>query len=336
MLAILAAVMLAAAPQYDTVFTSEGGRLIGTVVEEGPQGVTVQLLDGTTRHFDRRQVNRIEYKDGSVSTPNRAPPPPAYQPPPPAPAPPPPPAAAPPPPTYQPPPPPPYGPPPYGPPPRYRPERQPLYDPQGGMPPILPFYGVFGIGGLFTGGEAGRQVPIGGVPTDVRMHEAFDPQIDIYLEGGVRLNPHLALAIYGDFGHGDPSSNVRAEPACAAFGNSCAANTGRVGVLLRHTFEPRARSTPWLAIGTGYEWGDVDLDDGFGGSTRYFSYTGWEIARLMGGIDLRTNPVFGFGLYAGVSVGRYSHYSDADVDVSLPSGSLHTTVEAGLRFTLFP
>src|SRR5690242_21611385 len=86
MLAILAAVMLAAAPQqYDTVYTADGGRIVGTVVEESPQGITVQLPDGTTRRLSRNDVTRIEYADGSVSMPNRpAPPaqPPAYRPPP--------------------------------------------------------------------------------------------------------------------------------------------------------------------------------------------------------------------------------------------------------------
>lgn len=336
MLAILAAVMLAAAPQYDTVFTSDGGRLVGTVVEEGPQGITVQLPDGTTRRFERKDVSRIEYRDGSVSTPNRPAPPPAYQPaPPPAqPAPTAPPPYQPPPPTYAPPP---YGPPAYRPPPP--PGRPPVYDAKGGMPPILPFYGAFGIGGLFMSGDAGRDVPIGGgAPVNVSMGEAFDsPQLDIFIEGGLRLNLNLAVGMYVDIGVGDPASNVRAEPACAAAGSNCTASTGRVGLLLRHTFQPRAYSTPWLSVGTGFEWGDVSIQDGYGGSTQYFSYTGWEMVRLMGGVDLRTNPIFGFGLYGGVAVGRYSRYKDATVgEVGIGHDALHTTVEAGLRFTLFP
>lgn len=329
MLAILAAVMLAAAPQYDTVFTADGGRLLGTVVEEGPQGVTLQLPDGSTRRFDRKDVTRIEYKDGSVSTPGRAAPPPAYRPPPPA---------------YQPPPPPPppaYGPPPYAPPPGYRqappPPRQ-VYDAQGGMPPILPFYAAFGIGALTMGGDAGHNVPIGGgAGQTVSISNSFDtPQLDILIEGGVRLNLHLALGMYVDVGVGDAASNVRAEAPCAAAGASCTATTGRVGILLRHTFQPRAYSTPWMSVGTGFEWGDVNLEDGYGGSSQYFSYTGWEIMRVMGGVDLRTNPIFGVGLYGGVSMGRYSRYKDATVDASISDKDIHWMAEAGLRFTLFP
>jgi hypothetical protein len=303
MLAILAAVVLAAAPQNDTVYTADGGRLVGSVIEEGPQAITVQLPDGTTRKLARAQVTRIEYADGSVSTPNRpAPPsqPPTYR------APPAPPSSRPPPP--------PYGPPPPPPPPAYA-------GPQG-MPPLSPVYGAFGIGGSFLSGDAA-----GGFPMD----QVFDSQLGVWLEGGVRVTPHLGLGLYLDMGFGDPAGNVRAD--CATYGTSCSASTGRFGVLLRHTFAPYASSTPWLGVGTGWEWGSVTLDSG---NQEFFSYHGWEMVRLMGGVDLRTNPVFGVGLYAGVSFGRYTSYHDALGDVSLGEQRTHSTAEAGLRFTLFP
>ncbi len=328
MLAILAAVLLATAPQYDTVYTADGGRLLGTVVEEGPQGVAVQLPDGTTRRLERREVSRIEYRDGSVSTPSRpAPPPPAYAAPPAYTPPPPPPSYQPPPPAYAPPPPPAYAPPPpYGPPPGYRPA--PHAGHRDGMPPITPLYGAFGIGGLFLGGESER---------DLAMDRTFDPQLDIFLEGGLRLNPYLALGLYVDLGVGDPASEIRNDPNCSAPGRDCTATTGRVGILLRHTFSPRAYSTPWISVGTGFEWGSVDLQDDDGShSQEYFSYRGWEMLRLMMGVDLRTNPVFGIGLYGGVGFGRYSTYKDALGEVDLGHQPFHTTVEAGLRFTLFP
>jgi len=363
MLAILAAVLLSAASQYDTVFTADGGRILGTVVEEGPQGITVQLPDGTARRLERQDVTRIEYKDGSISTPSRPPPPPpAYQPPPPAyqPAPPssPPPPANAPPPAYRPPPPgygpppPAYGPPPpgyappppaYGPPPAYRPPPvrheppPPTYaDPRGGMPPIFPVYGSFGIGGSFLSGRI--EDPTLGT---TRADDIFDPQLGIQLEGGLRLNPHLALGLYVDIGVGEPARDVRNRPECVAASNGCTATTGAVGVLLRHTFQPRAHSTPWLSVGTGFEWGSITLDDhasgGGGMNDDLFSYTGWEVVRLMAGVDLRSNPVFGVGLYGGVALGRFTRFHDDILgDVRLEDDKFHTTVQAGLRFTLFP
>ncbi|HEY6097940.1 MAG TPA: hypothetical protein VIW03_00830, partial [Anaeromyxobacter sp.] len=114
---------------------------------------------------------------------------------------------------------------------------------------------------------------------------------------------------------------------------------GRFGVLLRHTFDPYASSTPWIAVGTGFEWGNVSFDaTGTGGTQSLLDYTGWEMVRLMGGVDLRTSPVFGFGLYGGVSFGRYSSLDlhDGFGSQSVAGERTHTTVEAGLRFTLFP
>ena len=314
MLAILAAVMLAAAPGSDTVYTTNGGRIVGTVIEETPQGITVQLPDGTTRRLARNQVNRIEYADGSVSTPNRAAPPaqpPSYP-------------AQPPPPAYRPPPPPTYAPP-------YPPPAAPYQPvPPGGgprgMPQLLPFWASVGVGGTFYSGDAAGGITMGNL---------FDSQVGLWIEGGGRITPHLGLGVYLDLGFGDPSSDVRS--ACAASGTSCSVTTGRVGPLLRYTFDPYASSTPWVAIGTGYEWVSTTLDYG-GTDQKYFSYDGWEILRLMGGVDLRTSPVFGLGLYAGVSFGRYSHYEEPGAGLSYGVGEerTHTTIEAGLRFTLFP
>jgi hypothetical protein len=309
MLAILAAALLAAAPQYDTVFTADGGRVVGTVVEEGAQGIAVQLPDGTTRRLAVGEVTRIEYSDGSVSTPNRPPPPPAYRQRP----------YAPPPPSYA--------------PPAYRPPPPaPAYAaaPRGGQGPITPLYAAFGIGGAFLNGYAEQ---------GVRMDTIYDTQLDIWMEGGLRLDPHLALGLYVDVGVGEPANAIaQFYPECGISGSDCTATTARVGLLLRHTFSPRALSTPWIAVGTGWEFGNVSADYHDGGSNdELFSYSGWEALRLMAGVDLRSNPVFGVGLYGGVAFGRYSSFeSDGFVETDIADERFHTTVQAGVRFTLFP
>jgi len=320
MLAILAAMMLAAAPQHDTVFTADGGRVIGTVVEEGPQGVSVQLVDGTLRRFARRDVVRVEYADGSVSTPRsaepppsppRAAPPPAYAPAPPQQG-----YAPPPPPGYTPPPPPAYGPPAYPP----RPPPAAWARPHTG--PISPFYLALGVGGAALSGtaETGRD-----------MDNVFAGQFALSFEGGARLSPHLALGLYANVGWGDAGSEIR--NFCRDQGFDCDASTARFGVLLRHTFDPAARTTPWIAVGTGFERGTVNWTDN---GEELLRYSGWEMLRLMGGVDFRSNPVVGIGVYAGLSFGRFGRYEDSAVSESLSDRTTHTTIEGGLRFTLFP
>jgi hypothetical protein len=78
MLPVLVAALLAAAPPSDSVYTVDGGRITGTVLEESPTaGVTIQLPDGSVQRLDRNQVQRIEFADGTVSTVRPAVPPPA-------------------------------------------------------------------------------------------------------------------------------------------------------------------------------------------------------------------------------------------------------------------
>jgi opacity protein-like surface antigen len=305
------AVLLAASQPHDTVFTADGGRVVGTVVEEGAAGITVQLPDGTYRHLSRRDVTRIQYADGSSShaqAPQQAPAPPPSAPPSYAPAPPP---------SYGPPPPPPrYAYPP--PPPRYG---QPVYVNHG--EPVAPVYLTLGVGGLGF---------VGHTESGVRIGRVFEPQVNWNFEVGLRLNLHTALGLYGDLGYGSPASEVRSQ--CSDAGVDCSADTYRFGVFVRHTFAPTARTTPWVLVGTGYEQGKVNSS--FNGySQEEFSYSGWEMLRLQTGVDFRSSPVFGFGLYAGVSLGRFSHYEDSQVSEHV-SGGTHAIIEGGIRLILFP
>jgi hypothetical protein len=317
MLAMLAAVMLAAAPQHDTIFTAEGGRIIGTVVEESAQTVAIQLPDGTFRRLPRHNVVRIEYADGSVSNRPQA----GTQPPPaaapqgqPSVPPPPPPGQMPPPRAYAPPQPPPAYPPPYygAPPPRWAPAH---------TGPIQPFWLSLGIGGMFWAGN---------VEPHFSANGTFGPQVEFDFEGGLRLNPHLGLGIYADIGAGGPGGDVQTD--CNRQGLDCTATSTRVGVLLRHTFLPYSHTTPWVSLGTGYAHGSVDWSGG-----NFLEYSGWEIARLRAGFDVRSSQVLGFGFYGGVGFTRFTNYRDDRVgSVTLPSPTVHTMFEAGIRLTLFP
>ncbi|MFO0583420.1 MAG: hypothetical protein U0229_14210 [Anaeromyxobacter sp.] len=61
---ILAAVLGVSSPEA-TLFTAEGGRVRGAVVEAGPAGVTLRLSDGTTRRFPPAEVRKIVLADGT-------------------------------------------------------------------------------------------------------------------------------------------------------------------------------------------------------------------------------------------------------------------------------
>jgi hypothetical protein len=71
--AILAAVLGATAPE-GTLFTADGGRVRGTLVEAGPAGVTVRLPDGSTRRFAPSDVRKVVLADGTLWRPGDPPP----------------------------------------------------------------------------------------------------------------------------------------------------------------------------------------------------------------------------------------------------------------------
>lgn len=69
MLAWVVAAVVAAATSNGmsgTVFTKDGGRVRGNVLEAGPAGVTVRLPDGSVRWFDPVDVRKLVLADGGL------------------------------------------------------------------------------------------------------------------------------------------------------------------------------------------------------------------------------------------------------------------------------
>jgi hypothetical protein len=289
----------------DTVFLVSGGRVRGRVIEWLPsEGATVQVPDGTTRRYSPEQISRIEYADGSVTRrrePSRLPPP--RRPPPPA------------------------APPPGYAPPAYEPRR--AFARDGTMAPIVPVYLTLGLGGA---GFSGR---LAGGPDPVRTGDWYEGQLQFGMEGGVRLNRAVSLGLYLDVGVGDPAPQVRL--ACAASGEECVATTGKFGLFLKHTWDATKPTSKWLSVGTGFAFANVTSDlEQEDGENELFRFSGREMFRLMGGLDVRSNPVFGVGFYGGVSWSTYDEYEDPIEGKYDISNATHSMIEAGVRLTLFP
>ena len=446
MVSVLVAALLITAPPADTVFTVDGGRVTGTVLEESAtSGVTIQTPDGAIRKFDRSQVSRIEFSDGTVSTPRPPTPPPQAAPAPRAapegaldkvffrgggrargtvmeesaasgvkirlldgsmhqyatdeisrieyadgtvstPTAPRAPEAA--------------------PAPRAKPAETPVdtayflgggrvrgtvieENPRTGVkvrlldgtvqtypreelvrieyadgstshrvtappplltapapqpppaappppqeerrPHVLPLYLTLGLGATFLGGDAAQKVPMSSLMETAQAH--------VSSELALRFTPSFALGVYGDIGGGEPARAVKDQ--CTAQGFTCTGTTGHVGFLARYTWDPLSMRPVWLSLGTGWEMGSVTIDNSSmnnGNGMHHndlFTYTGREHVRLGLGIDFRTSRVLGFGLYGNVSVGEYDHYKDALVSQSLDT-ALHLTAQVGARLILFP
>jgi hypothetical protein len=186
-----------------------------------------------------------------------------------------------------------------------------------------PLYLTLGAGVSFFGGDAERNVP---------MQQIFQTQGHVSSEIGLRFSPAWAVGVYGDFGGGDVAAPVRDQ--CQLQGLQCLGMTGRGGVLLRHTWDALSPRAKWISLGTGWEFGSVDVDTSDEGS-EIFHYSGREYVRVGAGIDFRSNEVLGVGLYASFAWGKYDHYEDSVTSIPLDQRT-HTTGQVGLRLVLFP
>jgi len=303
----LASLLYTASPGLDTVLLQDGGRLVGTVVEESPaSGVTIQLPDGQLRTVAAAAVFRIEYRDGTFGVLGPRPPAAETQ-------------AAPPAPPAQPPPPPVAAPWPVYPAVPVQPSPPPA--PRSTAPG--PFLFAFGMGLAVPGGSAEQGIP---------MSRIFLSQFLMEMEGGLRFSPRVMGSLILDLGVGDAAEPTRS--ACRAGGGSdCSAITARFGLQLRYAFTPLAPSTPWISIGTAAEVGTISYDAT--SSSNDLVYSGWEVLRLGAGMDFRTSPGFGWGLFAQASWGNYNQVQDPG-GPPLMGQATHAWVQAGARFILFP
>ena len=201
--------------------------------------------------------------------------------------------------------------------------RPPLPPPTEDRPRLNPIYVALGAGVTFFGGEAER---------GLSMEQIFETQGHMSSEIGLRLSPAFALGVYGDMGGGGVAAGIRDQ--CRSQGIDCTGTTGRIGVLLRHTWDPLSPRSRWLSLGTGWEVGSVNAGHRDGNS-RLLTYSGREYLRFGAGMDFRSNQVLGLGLYASFAFGEYDQYKDLTGSFSLDRRT-HTTGQVGLRLTLFP
>jgi hypothetical protein len=365
----LAAALLAASPRYDTVFLANGGRLRGTIVEDTPAQVLIQLPDGSFRRFARAEVARIEYAEepaaaapppaaAPVATPVPVPPPAAAAPPAPVPVAPPVPvpvAPAVPAPAAPPAPPPSMAIPPPPPPPSFAPAPRPRTSAatRAPEPPFAPDEVVwprrlrppppppeprhppestgFQVSVAIEGlGPVGRLSRRGPYLDNVVEGEAA-----LALEIGGKPTPDLFLGLLLE-GAGGPHGATFAG-TCRGAAADCVATTGRAGVLARFYFSPGGSHTGWLAIGTGVESTSVSaFQRNSTVKLAELTATGWEIARASLGLDFRLSPVVGVGVYAVASVARFDTFSGSLASDAVGGKSAHGWVGAGVRTVLFP
>jgi len=164
-------------------------------------------------------------------------------------------------------------------------------------------------------------------------HEMFGA-VPLIVELAVRsISKRLAIGAMFQYGFGqlrEPRSN-----GCGTDGVSCSASTTHLSLEALYFPAPDSGFSPWLGVGTGYEW--VNLDVAITGTPVSAGTNGLEFLILQAGGDFRASSWFAIGPFLTFSVGRY-------IDQAVTSGgfaadrpsegtdhSLHAWLTFGIR-----
>jgi len=185
-------------------------------------------------------------------------------------------------------------------------------------------------------GGMGVASPSGNLEPGIPMSDYLSPQFLMEVEGGLRFSPWVMGSLLMDIGVGDVGSVRRSD--CRVNHVSCAAATVRFAIQLRYAFTPLSAQTGWVAIGTGFE--ATSLSNGqTSNSANDLTYSGWEVARLSVGVDLRASHELGWGLFLTGGFGRYDHVDVPSVSnrpLTISPTANHTWVQGGIRLILWP
>ena len=172
--------------------------------------------------------------------------------------------------------------------------------------------------------------------TGGEMSNTFSGQVPVLVEGGAKLTPNVFVGGYTSFAFGG-ASGAFYRTYCSG-GRSCTSTSFRIGVEVQYHFRPAERLNPWVGYGIGYE--STGVAASAGGTDLSLGYTGFELAHLTAGLDVRLSRMFAVGPVADFAVGRYGSYRQVQngsaSDGTVGSGAAHEWLMLGARVTFLP
>jgi hypothetical protein len=186
--------------------------------------------------------------------------------------------------------------------------------------------------------RTGYSLPMGKVDADPadKMSEFLGGQVPFLFDIGGKVIPQLFVGGYVGFGFGGPAGEFK--NSCDANGYSCLSFSVRAGPEIIYSILPGEMADPWLGYGFGFE--STGVSGSQNGSTSSASFSGFEFAHLMAGVDFRVSSGFGIGPFVDFSAGSYNHLHvdspTATEDFSITNTASHQWLTLGARFVIFP
>jgi len=130
------------------------------------------------------------------------------------------------------------------------------------------------------------------------MSKSWTGSIPVEFGARYRISPAISAGVY--FGWGP--AFVTSTGFDAITGSS--GSDLRVGIDLVYAFSPDRAMSPWLSLGTGWEW--TAYSGTKGGQSATVTMNGWEYVNVQAGLDFKVAKAFALGPYLGFLGGNYS------------------------------
>ena len=152
------------------------------------------------------------------------------------------------------------------------------------------------------------------------------------LEVGYRLNANFTVAALFQYGFAQINSGGPID--CSGTpGIDCSASIMRLGIEAIYNLNLAAPLTPWVGIGTGYEWFSYSVSGG--GQSGSVGARGFEFVTLHAGGDYFAAPNFAIGPFLSFSLAQYANVSGEapgmSIDMEITDKSMHQWLQMGVR-----
>jgi hypothetical protein len=194
------------------------------------------------------------------------------------------------------------------------------------------------LGYSFSSGDYYQGTPIGSSSSAADL-PGLGGAIPFAIDAGMRIGPYVFAG--AAFQYALLNSSCFSSPGLSL---SCSGHDIRGGLEVIGHFAPRGKIDPWIGVGMGHEWLELDISASEQGASAQLTDTfdGWNFADLMIGADFHVGAHGGIGPYFELTSGSFTNVSQSGSSSSgqttsgsgdITSQSSHQWFTLGVRGT---
>ena|SRR5450755_4564492 len=186
--------------------------------------------------------------------------------------------------------------------------------------------------GVDLGIRVGYAIPVGNISGAAGdgMNDNFWGAIPFVLEAAYRIDG--AVSVGALFQYAILQLKENTTTGCEN-GVTCSGSVVRLGVQGAYHFVTRPTFSPWVGVGTGYEWMNINLSQGAASVSS--TARGFEFLTLHAGAEFRRSPHLSIGPFVSFSIARYEtetfETGGTSTSTDIADTAVHGWLQIGFR-----